>query len=111
MQSLPEPSPVSVPLWQAPQRVTNYVALKDSNRRRERTRKILEQIRNEDAEAKGTLPRLTVDETTGFLLPRDEIVGEAESNKPPAKAHYPRTVEVLQSLREARLLRLFDNLS
>ena len=95
-------------------KVTPYIPSKNPNRIRERSQRVLDSLRAEETERTGQPPRLVYDEETGFLLPRDQIVqyedAPAAGSNRAARAHYKRSLEIMQELKEERMMRHFEGM-
>ena len=98
-------------------KVTQYIPSKNPNRIRERSQRVLDDLRAEETERTGQAPRLVYDDETGFLLPRDQIVQYADAAASPAQRegrssgrHYQRTLDIMKELKEERLIRHFEGM-
>lgn len=105
----PEPPPVTQALTPMQIRITPYIPKKNPRHTRERSWAALEATRRQAEFETGEGPRLIVDESTGMLLPRDQVVGADEPlTRRVERQHYPRSLEIVGEIRAERMMRFFQ---
>jgi hypothetical protein len=104
--------PVTQPLAPMQIRITPYIPKKNPRLTRERSWAALEATRRQVEFESGEGPRLIVDDATGMLLPRDQVVGGDEplagSTRRVEAQHYQRSIEIVSEIREERMMRFFQ---
>ena len=100
----------SAPLPTVP-KIKAYHPKTNDARRRQRSWEALEAVRRAHEEETGQPARFVVDETTGYMLPRDQVVDEGpiDASSRRSVVHYKRSLDVVQELREERMLRFFQH--
>lgn len=90
-------------------KVTPYVPKKNVERMRDRSWHALQEARRDIERETGQPPRLIVEPTSGMLLPRDQVLGEeiVATARDVQRQHYARSIQVLDELREERMMRFF----
>lgn len=102
-------APVTQPLAPIQIRITPYIPKKNARRTRERSWAALEATRRQVEYETNEPPRLIVEESTGMLLPRDQVVGADEPIQSRVEAqHYPRSLEIVSEIRAERMMRFFQ---
>lgn len=99
----------SAPLPTVP-KIKAYRPKTNESTRRMRSWEALEAVRRAHEEETGQPPRFVVDENSGFMLPRDQVVdeGPVDASARRSVVHYKRSLDVVQELREERMLRFFQ---
>jgi hypothetical protein len=99
----------SAPLQPMQIRITPYVPRKNTRAIRERSWEALEAVRRQVEMETGSGPKLIVDNATGMLLPRDQVVGADEPLHSGIEAqHYQRSLDIVGEIRSERMMRFFQ---
>lgn len=109
-ESAAAPHPEAVPLPTVV-KIKPYNPKTNASSRRQRSWEALDAVRRQHEEETGLPPRYVVDEASGFMLPRDQVVddGPIDAASRRSVVHYKRSLDVLQELREERMLRFFQH--
>lgn len=90
-------------------RVTPYQPKSSDALTRERSLRALEGAREQREREAGEQSRLIREQTYGYLLPRDQVVGsDSDPGQSRVRVHYIRSVQVVEELREERMMRFFS---